>query len=179
MEGENPSTDDPRDARHWITVYNQLIGFKDRLLAQVDSELEHLDEGEKAEVQVDVLALTDQLRRYHQRLDFWYGRHWTLEGLIIDNEARTIDHNGVSVSLTGREYQLLHLLLSHPDRVFNVRQLLLEAWHDPLLSPEELRLYISRVRRKLTEIKLGTIVSLPGRGYALRFQNAPGVAAAR
>ena len=171
MEGEDPSSMDPRDARDWIRVYDQLIAFKLRILDNIRREIRDLKPQLRREVNQDIVAIEDQLERYRVRLDFWYRRHFEIAGLMIDHETRTVSHRGAEVQLTGREYQLLHVLLRHPERYYTSRQLVLEAWHDPLLSGEELRGYIGALRRKLKQINLGRIVNRPGSGYALRFED--------
>jgi hypothetical protein len=167
MEGEDPSTENPADARSWISIYDQMIHFKLRLLDQLNSELLRLPVRLHPDVKEDLFAIEDQLERYRVRLDFWYGRHFALAGVIVDDETRTVTHRDESVQLTGREFQLLHIFLGHPDRFFTSRQLILDAWHDPSLSGEELRLYISSLRRKLKQINVGAIVNRPTRGYSL------------
>jgi DNA-binding winged helix-turn-helix (wHTH) protein len=173
MEGEDPETQDARDARHWISVYAQLIGFKHRLLDKAVSEIAALDPLLQQELSVDVALIQDQLGRYQRRIDFWYDRHFALEGIIMDGPTRTVSHRGKSVQLTGREFQLLNAFLDGPERYFTSRQLVLKAWNNPALSDEELRLYIGNLRRKLRLIGLARIVNRPSHGYSLVFNAAP------
>ena len=80
-----------------------------------------------------------------------------------------------SVTLTKREFQILAMLMSRPEKYFSAQQLLVEAWHDDRLPEESLRTYISRVRRKLGELEAGAqVVNKSRKGYALIFK-APGV----
>jgi DNA-binding response OmpR family regulator len=169
MQGEDPQTTDPRDARSWINVYEQMIEFKLRLMNQVNTELSHMPPRLRRVAREDVQIIDEQLQRYQKRLEFWYSRHFTLAGILIDHETRTITHAGRSVQLTGREHQLLNVFLGNPDHYYTARQLVLQAWHDPALSEEELRIYIGTLRRKLKQIGLGKIINRPSRGYALLF----------
>lgn len=169
IQGEDPQTTDPRDARSWINVYEQLIEFKLRLINQIDAELSRMPSQLRNVAQEDAVIIQQQHQRYEKRLEFWYARHFTLAGVIIDHDTRTISHAGRSVQLTGREHQLLNLFLGNPDHYYTARQLVLKAWRDPALSEEELRIYIGTLRKKLKQINLGKIVNRPSRGYALLY----------
>jgi len=169
LEGEDPTTCDARDARHWASIYDQLILFKRRLISKAQSEMEVLAERARAEAGTDVAMLSAQLHRYEERLDFWYSRQWELSGIDIDDDLRTVSHRGTTVRLTRRELQLLRQLLTHPGHVFTARQLVREAWDKADLTQEQLRMYVGRLRRKLALLGLATIVNHPGQGYALVF----------
>jgi hypothetical protein len=170
MEGEDPTTGDPRDARHWIDVYNHMVRFNMRLLDEASNGAKRLSPIAKSAIDVDITMLQEHLNRYQQRLDFWYATHLRLEGILIDPETQTIDHHGLTVQLTGREYQLLNVLVTHAGHHLSARRLVSEAWQDPSLSADELRAYIAHLRRKLEQINLGTIHNQPRRGYSLVFQ---------
>jgi hypothetical protein len=175
LEGEDPRTVFPRDARHWISVYREMIGFKDDLLGRIRGLLMSLPAvGRQDVVDNDVGLLEDQLERYHRRLDFWYARQWHLEGLQIDDEARTVTYRANSVSLTKREYQLLILLVMRSPNFISANQLLVQAWHDARLPEETLRTYIGRVRAKLHMLGVeAEIQNRPRRGYAMIFKDRP------
>ncbi|MBV9100304.1 MAG: winged helix-turn-helix transcriptional regulator [Candidatus Dormibacteraeota bacterium] len=173
MQGEDPFTADPRDARTWISVYNQLIGFKHRLLKQVHDELERMPSHLRPVVREDLTIIQEQLDRYETRLEFWYARHVTLEGVMVDDETRVVTHRGATAKLTRREFQLFEAFLADPEHYVLPRQLVVRAWGDTALTDEELRTYIGSLRRKLAEIQLGRIINRRGRGYILLFGPQP------
>jgi DNA-binding response OmpR family regulator len=175
LEGENPETGFPQDARHWIAVYREMITFKEELLSRIRMLLSGLPaEARRDVIDSDVSMLEDQLERYRRRLEFWYARQWHLEGLAIDEEARTVVHRGRSVHLTRREFQLLLLLVSRSPSFITPNQLLVQAWHDARLPEETLRTYIGRVRAKLLSLGVAAeIQNRPRRGYALVFSERP------
>jgi len=177
LEGEDPRTVFPQDARHWIAVYREMIGFKEDLLSRIRNLLAGLPAAARHdEMDSDLGLLEDQLQRYRRRLEFWYARQWQLEGLQIDDETRTVTYRETSVSLTRREYQLLILLVTRSPNFISPNQLLVQAWHDARLPEESLRTYIGRVRAKLHNLGVAAeIQNRPRHGYALVFNDLPKV----
>jgi DNA-binding response OmpR family regulator len=177
LEGEDPRTLFPQDARHWIAVYREMIGFKEDLLNRIHSLLAGLPAAARYdEMDSDMGQLDEQLLRYRRRLEFWYARQWQLEGLQIDDDTRTVTYRETSVSLTRREYQLLILLMTRSPSFISPTQLLVQAWHDARLPEESLRTYIGRVRAKLHDLGVAAeIQNRPRRGYALIFKDLPKV----
>ena len=170
LEGEDPSTVYADDARHWVTIYGELVAFKLGVQVRVRRALEQVPQEARSQAQGDLDLIEAQLRRARERLAFWYSRQWELIGLDIDRETRIVRHRGNEITLTGRELQLLQFLAAHPNRYFPVEALINEAWHDSRLVPEQLRLYVARLRRKLQKIGMpGQLDNKPGRGYGLFF----------
>lgn len=175
LEGEDPRTAFAQDARHWIAVYREMIGFKEDLLSRIRTLLTNLPAAARHDVmENDVAMLEDQLLRYRRRLEFWYARQWSLEGLDIDEETRAVTYREKSVNLTRREFQLFMLLLARSPAYVSASQLLVQAWHDSRLPEETLRTYIGRVRGKLHDLGVAAEVqNRPRRGYALIFRDRP------
>ena len=176
LEGEDSRTLFARDARHWIGVYQQMIGFKEDLLGRIRTQLAHLPAVARADVvENDINALEDQLLRYRRRLEFWYSRQWQLEGLQIDHDGRTLTHRERVISLTKREFQLLVFLVGRSPNFVSPTRLLVEAWHDGNLPEETLRTYIARLRTKIVSLGVrAAIKNKPRAGYAIVFvEQAP------
>jgi len=175
LEGEDPDTQYAQDARHWVAIYRELIAFKTNVLARVHAQVRRLPAAARAEATgPDVLIIEAQLERYRRRLEFWYQRQWSLEGLVIDQASRTIVHRDRSVMLTRREYQLFMTLVARPSMHTRPSQLLIEAWHDAGLPEETLRTYIVRLRSKLAALGIPVRVdNKPRHGYALVFDDPP------
>ena len=171
LEGEDPNTHFPRDVRHWIAVYREMIEFNEELLDRVRPQIERLPKAARAEiVKNDVEMLESQLQRYRRRLDFWYGRQWQLEGFQIDHDQRTVSFMDRTIMLTKREFQLFELLVSRSPSFIPPNRLLIEAWHDGHLPQETLRTYIARLRNKLASLgSTAEIRNQPRRGYAMVF----------
>lgn len=175
LEGENPTTMFRQDARHWIAVYRQMISFKDDLLRRIRAQAGSLPPGGREDVMENEIALIErQLMRYQRRIEFWFARQWELEGLSIEESARTIGYRERSIHLTRREFQLFVRLADGSPAYTSATQLLAEAWHDARLPEETVRTYIVRLRRKLAELGApAQITNRPRRGYSLVFADRP------
>jgi DNA-binding response OmpR family regulator len=171
LEGEDLKTTHWEDARHWTSIYADLLEFKRGLLERVERDVAGLRPDAQKAAMVDLRIIDDQMQGYQKRLDLWYKRIWDLQGLWLDPTGRMIRHKGQNVSLTKREFQLLQFLLSHPHRYFTTTQILGQAWADPALFPEEVRNYIRRLRKIIVDLAIPVdIVNKPGRGYSLVFR---------
>ena len=171
LAGEDIGTTHWEDARHWMSVYADLIQFKIGLLDRVKRELPKLKPAAQRAASQDLGIIEDQMEGYQVRLDLWYQRVWELQGLMLDPEGRIIRYRGAEESLTGREFQLLKFLLAHPHRFYTANQILGQAWADPALFPEEVRNYVMRVRKILSRLEVPCdLVNRPGRGYSLQFR---------
>lgn len=175
LEGEDPESLRPQDTRHWISVYREMIAFKEELLERVSGDLMHVSAAAKIDLNDDVKLIDTQLKRYRRRLTYWVQRQLELEEIAIDSRSRTVTYRDTTVTLTKREFQILATLVSRPEKYFSAQQLLVEAWHDDRLPEESLRTYISRVRKKLNELDAGAqVVNKSRKGYALIFKVRPG-----
>lgn len=172
LEGENPTSGFPEDARHWIAVYREMVLFNDQLLERLRNDLRRLPAGARTDaIEKDMALIESQLQRYQRRLQFWYARQWDLEGLQVDAESRVVTYRDESVRLTKREYQLLLMLVERSPEFVTARQLLVQAWHDARLPEETLRTYIVRLRSKIGQLGIrAQIVNRPRRGYAILFE---------
>lgn len=174
LEGEDPGSLRPQDTRHWISVYREMIAFKEELLERVTSDLVNVSAAAKTDLTDDIMLIDSQLKRYRRRLNYWVARQLELEEIAVDAATRTVTYRDSSVTLTRREFQILATLMTRPEKYFSAQQLLVEAWHDDRLPEESLRTYISRVRKKLQELDAGAqVVNKSGKGYALIFKVHP------
>jgi DNA-binding response OmpR family regulator len=171
LEGEDLATTRWEDARHWMSIYADLLEFKRGILARVEREIANLKPLAQKAAAVDLQIIEAQMQGYQERLDLWYRRIWELHGLWLDPAGRMVRHQGREVSLTKREFQLLQFLLDHPHRFFSTSQILNLAWADPALFPEEVRNYVRRLRKILVDLEIPVdLVNKPGRGYSLVFR---------
>jgi len=171
LEGEDIGTTHWEDARHWMSIYVDLIKFKRGILDRVKRDLTKLTPIARGAAAVDVVIIESQMEGYQKRLDLWYRRVLELQGLWLDPEGRMIRYKGAEATLSVREFQLLQFLLDHPRRYFTVNQIVSQAWAEPALSPEEVRNYVRRVRAVLLALEIPCdLVNRPGRGYSLEFR---------
>jgi DNA-binding response OmpR family regulator len=170
LEGEDIETTHWEDARHWMSIYADLIEFKRGILDRVRRDLTKLPPIARMAAQADVRIIESQMEGYHVRLELWYRRVWDLGGLWLDPEGRMIRYKGGEATLSVREFQLLQFLLDHPHRYFTVTQILGQAWAEPGLFPEEVRNYVQRVRKVLAALEIPCdLINRPGHGYSLEF----------
>ena len=171
LEGEDLATKRWEDARHWMSIYADLLEFKRGILTRVRRDIAGLQPPAKKAAIVDIEIIESQMQGYQVRLDLWYRRLWDLQGLWLNPAGRMVHHQGQQVSLTNREFQLLQFLLDHPHRFFTTTQILGQAWADPALFPEEVRNYVRRLRKILFDLAIPVdLVNKPGRGYSLVFR---------
>lgn len=171
LEGENLETTHWEDARHWMSIYVDLLEFKRGLLERVRVDIAKLPPPAQRAASTDLKIIEDQMAGYEQRLEMWNRRVLELKGLWLDPTSRVVRHKSIEASLTNREFQLLQFLLDHPHRYFSTAQILGQAWSDPALLPEEARNYVRRLRKILRDLEAPVdLVNKPGRGYALIFQ---------
>jgi DNA-binding response OmpR family regulator len=172
LEGEDLETKRWEDARHWISIYADLLEFKRGILARVRRDVANLQLPAQKAAATDLKIIETQMTGYQVRLDLWYRRIWELQGLWVDPSSRVVRHQGSEVALTKREFQLLQFLLDHPHRYFTTSQILGQAWADPALFPEEVRNYVRRLRKILGDLGIpADLVNRPGRGYSLVFRS--------
>jgi hypothetical protein len=150
LPGEDLSTEWGDDARHWLNIYRELVAFQKGFLSRLEMHASNGRGGpalaeaiEQARTRLEVLI---------RRRELWRQRLVELTGLEYDASTRTIAHGGRSRRLSVREAELLEVLLYHPGQYFQADQLLCRAWGGYLLSPEQLRVYVTRLRRRLAEV---------------------------
>jgi two-component system response regulator MprA len=85
--------------------------------------------------------------------------------LVVDMERRTVRRSGRTIELTGREAELLALLVRDPGRVVR-RELAIDEIWGGAAEPNVVDRYVTRLRRKLGEPPL--IHTVRGAGFALR-----------
>lgn len=70
--------------------------------------------------------------------------------MIIDKANRFVGINGVSIDLTGKEFDLLLFLASNKGRVFTKKQIYMQVWeNDYAFDDNNIMSFISRLRKKI------------------------------
>jgi DNA-binding winged helix-turn-helix (wHTH) protein len=89
----------------------------------------------------------------------------------VDLFRKSVRLGGVPVRLTPKQFALLRLLASQPERVFSEQEILEAAWSGaPYADSKDIKQYVYLVRRRLAEVDPGArslIVTVPGFGYKL------------
>jgi hypothetical protein len=77
LPNENPSTRSLEDVTHWMAVYDELLTFKEALLASADRQLIDRSQqvGNDLSSATDLSALKAQNDRLRRRFEFWSELH--------------------------------------------------------------------------------------------------------
>jgi two-component system, OmpR family, alkaline phosphatase synthesis response regulator PhoP len=93
--------------------------------------------------------------------------------LIIDAEKRTATVRGVAVELTKQEFDLLHLIATHPGIVFSRDALLAKVWGgDTYVTGRTVDTVVSRLRRKIERDAQDPELILTAWGVGYKFIDA-------
>lgn len=75
---------------------------------------------------------------------------YTLGGITMDDEAKTVQSEGEAVSLTPTEYDILRLLLQNPGKVFSSADIYRRVWGDaPLGAEGTVAVHVRHIREKI------------------------------
>jgi len=87
--------------------------------------------------------------------------------------SRTVKRGNKSINLSNREFLLLELLMTHPDKILTKAQILDKVWNmsfDPGSNVIEVHLY--QVRKKINDgFEHQHIQTIINRGYILKTSN--------
>ena len=94
-------------------------------------------------------------------------------GISIDKIGHRVIINDTYVTLAPREYRLLLFLLTHPDRVFSRKQLLVHVWdRDVSVGPRTVDVHIRRLRSVLEPFGYdGYLQTVRGTGYRFSLES--------
>lgn len=91
--------------------------------------------------------------------------------VTIEFGQRLVTYAGQAVELTPLEFRLLTAFVRHPTQVLSREQLLELVWRDPFsVSPEQVKLYVSYLRRKLDPQAPETVPIETVRGFGYRYR---------
>jgi DNA-binding winged helix-turn-helix (wHTH) protein len=129
-----------------------------------------------------ILAVAARGRRREERPSATLGEAIAGEKAIVtagpievDLFRKSVRLGGVPVRLTPKQFALLRLLASQPERVFSEQEILEAAWSGaPYADSKDIKQYVYLVRRRLAEVDPGArslIVTVPGFGYKLAVES--------
>jgi len=89
-------------------------------------------------------------------------------GIQMDTDAKIVTVDGVEVSFTKTEYELLKLFLENRGKVFSREQLLSAVWPDDVIvTPRTVDVNITRIRKKIGPYAEG-LIARAGFGYSFK-----------
>jgi hypothetical protein len=74
LEGEDLDTTHLDDAKHWLHVYGELLGFKESVVGEAASSAVDLPEDAQPEADSDLTILEAERQRLRRRYGFWQAR---------------------------------------------------------------------------------------------------------
>lgn len=111
------------------------------------------------------LARFERLKGVPQR-----GRAVSIGGLSIDPDAHTVTRRGRDISLTAKEFDVLYMLMSDPDRVFSREQIFNRVWGESYGDLSTVTVHVRKLREKVEEnpSQPDLIETVWGIGYRFR-----------
>lgn len=117
---------------------------------------------------IDVKELVLRVNALLRRYKIANSNILTIGSTTLDQSTYTATYKGESKQLAQKEFQLLHKLLSYPDRIFTRQQLMDEIWGLDSESDERtVDVHIKRLRDHFRENPDFTIVTVRGLGYKI------------
>jgi two-component system, OmpR family, KDP operon response regulator KdpE len=122
--------------------------------------------------------LVARIRAQARRVDSMWGSRtsspsFTAGGLSIQFATREVRVDGRRVALTSTEYRLLYHLVQNAGRLMRYESLLQLVWGSEAYGADVVRVYISRLRKKIESgaSRVQRIVTKPGLGYVFLTPN--------
>jgi two-component system alkaline phosphatase synthesis response regulator PhoP len=107
------------------------------------------------------------LRRYKDELPGEDSQVLSFDNLIIDREKYVVIKDGQEYNLARKEFELLSLLASKPNRVFTREEILSAIWGDDVIvGNRTIDVHVRKIREKLGDLGIKTI---KGVGYKFEF----------
>lgn len=102
---------------------------------------------------VEVTArVRSQLRRYLQLgAKTAQPKLFTVGGIELDDDMKSVTRDGQPISLTPTEYEILKLLISHPGKVYAPKEIYQEIWKENSISSDNntIAVHIRHIREKI------------------------------
>lgn len=122
---------------------------------------------------VDLDELLLRVRALFRRAHIQTAHKITLGDAVLDSNTFTLTYQGESLDLKRKEFGLLFMLLSYPDKLLTRRQLMDEVWGPDCDTDERtVDVHIKRLREKLRGVTAFSIVTVRGVGYRAEVHHA-------
>lgn len=90
--------------------------------------------------------------------------------LTMDLEAKTVNVNGNDLTLTGKEFSILELMLKNPTKLFSKANLFESVWNEEYFSEDTtIKVHMSNIRNKIKQFDEDEYIeTVWGMGYRLK-----------
>lgn len=101
-----------------------------------------------------VARVNARLRRFRKKSGAdKEGQKLQFKNLLLDKEARICQVMGKEISLTVLEFDILALLLEHPDKVYSKENIYQAVWKDNYIGEDStVSVHISNIRKKIAAL---------------------------
>lgn len=73
----------------------------------------------------------------------------SIRGLHINHDSRKVQVNDREISLTGKEFDILYMLISNPDRVYSKEEIFETIWSDSFGDLSTITVHVRKLREKI------------------------------
>ena len=74
------------------------------------------------------------------------------KNLVLDIDSRQVHVNNIEINLTAREFDILELLITNPNKVFTRANLFESVWKDDFIGDDNtVNVHISNLRSKISK----------------------------
>ncbi|MEG1254867.1 MAG: response regulator transcription factor [Clostridium sp.] len=81
-------------------------------------------------------------------------RQYKFKDLVLEEVSREVKLGGVSLALTGHEFEILNILIQNPDKVYSREILYEKVWKNGYYGEDNsVNVHISNIRRKIKEVE--------------------------
>ena len=115
---------------------------------------------------VDAMEVALRCRAMFRRIGVQSKSEVEIGDLFVDFNSHIVKTGSEEIHLPRKEFMLLHLLLSHPDKIYSKTELMEQIWgFDSDSSDATVAVHIDRIRKKFRNTSSFKIVSIRGVGY--------------
>nr|WP_227495906.1 response regulator transcription factor [Bacillus mycoides] len=115
--------------------------------------------------------IDSHLRRYRRLYEIPTNKELRHKNLVIDTEAKKVFIEGKVLTFTAREYEILVMLVSSPNKIFTKENLFESVWNEPFYGENNImNVHMSNIRSKLSKVDPNAeyIETIWGMGYRLK-----------
>lgn len=136
---------------------------------EVDDRIDGLDAGadDYLAKPFDLRELLARLRALHRRTALLAPARLEVGDLVLDTGARRVSRGDVAIELSGREFDVLEVLMSHAGRVVSRYDLFDRVWDGETdIASNVLDVHVGRIRAKIDRpFGTATITTVRGAGF--------------
>ncbi len=101
-----------------------------------------------------IARVNSQLRRYAKYLSILKSNEknsniYSVGGLELNTDTKEVTVDGEPVKMTPKEFNILHLLMKNPGRVFSADEIYERVWKEEAISTETIMVHVRNIREKI------------------------------